>query len=110
MDKNKSKECREKEDTTKYGEFISSFFSWMTLDEQKKIFDNHDKSEIINQELFLSNNILALFKTIKYFLLKCCIERLEAERNYWEAEKFLLESDEKIKKDIQNDNSKNSQN
>lgn len=25
------------EDTTKYGEFISSFFSWKTLDEQKEI-------------------------------------------------------------------------
>ena len=25
-----------KEDTTKYGEFISSYFAWLTLDEQKK--------------------------------------------------------------------------
>jgi len=25
------------EDTTKYGEFISSYFAWMTLEEQKEI-------------------------------------------------------------------------
>lgn len=25
------------EDTTKYGEFISSFFGWKTLDKQKEI-------------------------------------------------------------------------
>ena len=28
---------REREDTTKYGEFISSFFAWKTLEEQKDI-------------------------------------------------------------------------
>ena len=27
------------EDSTKYGEFISSYFAWKTLDEQKKIAD-----------------------------------------------------------------------
>ncbi len=31
MDKEKN------EDTTKYGEFISSFFSWNTLEGQKKV-------------------------------------------------------------------------
>lgn len=25
------------EDTTKYGEFVSSYFAWKTLDEQKEI-------------------------------------------------------------------------
>lgn len=25
------------DDTTKYGEFISSYFAWLTLDEQKDI-------------------------------------------------------------------------
>ena len=25
-----------KEDTTKYGEFVSSYFAWLTLDGQKK--------------------------------------------------------------------------
>ena len=29
------KEKREKEDSTKYGEFIPSYFSWLTLKEQK---------------------------------------------------------------------------
>ena len=33
----KKKWRREKEDATKYGEFISSFFAWKTLDEQKDI-------------------------------------------------------------------------
>lgn len=31
MDKNK------KEDSTKYGEFVTSYFKWRTLDEQKKV-------------------------------------------------------------------------
>jgi len=30
---------RNSEDSTKYGEFISSFFAWKTLDEQKDIAD-----------------------------------------------------------------------
>lgn len=30
-----SKDKREKEDTTKYGEFISSFFGWVTPEKQK---------------------------------------------------------------------------
>ena len=30
---------KEKEDATQYGEFISSFFAWKTLEEQKKIAD-----------------------------------------------------------------------
>lgn len=33
------KNKKEKEDATQYGEFISSFFAWKTLDEQKKIAD-----------------------------------------------------------------------
>ena len=35
----KKKWRRENEDATKYGEFISSFFAWKTLDEQKDIAD-----------------------------------------------------------------------
>ena len=35
--KNNKKSKNEKlEDTTKYGEFISSFFTWQTLEKQKK--------------------------------------------------------------------------
>lgn len=35
MKKNKNK--REKEDATKYGEFIPSYFVWKSLEEQKEI-------------------------------------------------------------------------
>ena len=39
-EKNKQKqEIREKEDATKYGEFISSYFAWVSLPEQKNIVD-----------------------------------------------------------------------
>lgn len=30
---------KEREDATKYGEFISSYFTWLTLDEQKEKAD-----------------------------------------------------------------------
>ena len=30
---------KEKEDATKYGEFVSSYFAWKTLEEQKEISD-----------------------------------------------------------------------
>lgn len=33
---NKKNNIKEKEDATKYGEFVSSYFSWITLDQQKK--------------------------------------------------------------------------
>ena len=33
------KNKKEKEDATQYGEFISSFFAWKTLDDQKDIAD-----------------------------------------------------------------------
>ena len=35
IDKTKE-EIGEREDTTKYGEFVSSYFAWLTLDRQKK--------------------------------------------------------------------------
>lgn len=38
-DKKEKKWRRENEDTTKYGEFISSYFAWKTTDEQKDIAD-----------------------------------------------------------------------
>lgn len=31
------------EDTTKYGEFISSFFGWISMDEQKKRAEDLEK-------------------------------------------------------------------
>ena len=39
MMKDKRIDPRKKEDATKYGEFISSFFAWKTLYEQKEISD-----------------------------------------------------------------------
>lgn len=36
-DKNKENKNVMEEDSSKYGEFISSYFAWKTLDEQKKI-------------------------------------------------------------------------
>ncbi len=38
----------EKEDATKYGEFVSSYFAWITLDKQKenaKKFENMTKEK-----------------------------------------------------------------
>ena len=37
-DKNK-KDKINGEDSTKYGEFISSYFAWMSLDKQKEVAD-----------------------------------------------------------------------
>lgn len=54
-----------------------------TIDEKKKIFDNHDKSEIITHQFFISDDISNFLKDIKYFLLKLYIKRLEMERDYW---------------------------
>ncbi len=31
---------KEKEDATKYGEFVSSYFAWLTLDKQKENAEN----------------------------------------------------------------------
>ena len=39
--KNKKKD--EQEDTTKYGEFVSSYFAWLTLDGQKERANDLDK-------------------------------------------------------------------
>ena len=36
MDKSKRKNIKLEDDTTKYGEFISSYFGWLTLDGQKE--------------------------------------------------------------------------
>lgn len=43
-DKNKTRyNVKETEDTTKYGEFISSYFAWTTLERQKEIAKEMDK-------------------------------------------------------------------
>ena len=45
MDKNIKNE--EEENVTKYGEFISSYFAWLTLDKQK---ENADKLSDITKD------------------------------------------------------------
>lgn len=42
------KDKNNKEETTKYGEFISSYFAWKTLDEQKNIANK--LADITNKE------------------------------------------------------------
>lgn len=42
-DKKSNTSESEIEDTTKYGEFISSYFSWITLDKQKRKAEEMDK-------------------------------------------------------------------
>ncbi len=37
--KSKKGISEDKEDTTKYGEFVSSYFSWVSLDKQKEKVD-----------------------------------------------------------------------
>ncbi len=39
----KNKKTDEQEDTTKYGEFVSSYFAWLTLDGQKERANDLDK-------------------------------------------------------------------
>lgn len=43
-------ETGEIEDVTKYGEFVSSYFAWMTLEGQKKRADELDKMTNINKK------------------------------------------------------------
>ena len=44
MDKNKKKQyAKENEDATKYGEFVSSYFGWITLDGQKEKVEELEK-------------------------------------------------------------------
>lgn len=40
----KYKESFMEEDTTQYGEFISSYFAWLTLERQKEIADKLENS------------------------------------------------------------------
>lgn len=44
---NREFEKREKEDATKYGEFVSSYFNWITPQKQKEVVD---KLENITKE------------------------------------------------------------
>lgn len=71
--------------TDKYGNISKN---WQTLKvfqmhETKKIFDNHDKHEILSFESFVGDQLGKKIFDIKYFLLKCYINRLVRERDYW---------------------------
>lgn len=37
--KNERRRKREAEDATKYGEFVCSYFNWISLDKQKEVVD-----------------------------------------------------------------------
>lgn len=47
--KNKIGNMEEVEDVTKYGEFVSSYFAWLTLEHQK---ENAEKMEEITKKQF----------------------------------------------------------
>ena len=46
-----SSEDRQKEDSTKYGEFISSYFGWITLDQQKRRAEELENMTKSNKKL-----------------------------------------------------------
>ena len=75
--------------TDKYGNIAKN---WRTLKifqmhETKKIFDNHDKHQILTFDTFAGDQLASKLLTIKYFLLKCYINRLVFERDYWKGVK-----------------------
>ena len=51
IDKTKE-EIGEIEDTTKYGEFVSSYFAWLTLDRQKKTMGIFEYMDAVVAEFF----------------------------------------------------------
>lgn len=54
MDLNKTKEIENlNDDTTKYGEFVSSYFTWLTLEKQK---DKASKMEKITKKEGIPND------------------------------------------------------
>lgn len=49
---NKENKCEVGEDATKYGEFVSSYFAWVSLPEQKEIvkrLENITKKDMNNK-------------------------------------------------------------
>ena len=50
---NKENKCEVGEDATKYGEFVSSYFAWVSLPEQKEIvkrLENITKKDMDNKQ------------------------------------------------------------
>lgn len=81
MDKKKDKN----EDTTKYGEFVPSYFTWMTLEEQKEIADKLSKITKKWEQISLFSNFLRTFvkaieplsKALKYIFSMSIIKAKE---------------------------------
>lgn len=71
--------------TDKFGNISEN---WKTLkafkmSETKQIFDNHNKHDKLIYNDFVSDALANKLLDIKYFLLKCYINRLVWERDYW---------------------------
>ena len=47
---NKENKCEVGEDATKYGEFVSSYFAWVSLPEQKEIVKRLEKKKKKNMK------------------------------------------------------------
>lgn len=64
--------------------------NWKTLKvfqmhEKKQIFDNHKKHDIKYYNTFVDASLANKIFDIKYFLLRCYINRLVFERDYWKT-------------------------
>ena len=55
------------EDATQYGEFVSSYFAWIPLPEQKEKAEENDKREPVqNAKMAKQNRYKMIKETIKY--------------------------------------------
>jgi len=48
--KSEKRRKREAEDATKYGEFVCSYFNWISLDKQKEVVDELEEMTKENKE------------------------------------------------------------
>ena len=48
---NKRNNIKEEEDVTKYGEFVSSYFAWLTLEKQKETTKEMENMTNENKEI-----------------------------------------------------------
>lgn len=71
--------------TDKYGNIGENWkvLKVFQMHETKKIFDNHDKHDKQNFDCFIDDSIGDELLSIYYFVLKCYINRLVRERDYW---------------------------
>ena len=88
MDKNKKIENEEVEDTTKYGEFISSYFAWLTPEKQKnkaKEMNNMTKNHYVQYE----GNTYTLSTLAKYLDIPYNIVRYRLSNCRWTVEQLI---------------------